>query len=109
MGANRIHITFTRAEYEYFSQRAGDKDKSLYTLLQSEITRSFGGYIVPENQSCIESPKERIDKTIDVSDTTWKSIECVCGLLNVSPSQLVYRVVIAPHLAEIMKLNFAKK
>jgi len=107
MGANRVHITFTEAEFEYFSQRVGGKHKSLYTLLQSEITKSFGGYIVPEEVQEKVS-KERINKTIDVSDSTWDSIAYVANILGVSPSQLVYRVLIAPHLPEIIKINCVK-
>jgi len=106
MDRYQVNITFTEVEFKYFTKRASVKGKTLWTLMQSEINKSFGALIVPEDKVCTGN-KERHHRVFDIPPRIWKSVVCVANSLGLTPSQLIYRVIVAPHLSEIIKENAA--
>ncbi len=102
MSKFQVCITFTEKEFAFLNKRAESKKKTLWTMLQSDINKSFGGLIVPDDKVC-DGNKERVVKTIDIPQGIWPALLCVSKSLGISPGQLVYRVIVAPHLGEIIK------
>lgn len=99
MGNRRVNITFTEKEFEFISNKALLRNKTVWTLIQSDVNKMFSGIEV-DAQSCDGSSK-RIIKPIDIPDRLWRNIICASKKLGMTPTQLVYRIIIAPHLVEI--------
>ncbi len=73
-------------------------------MLQWDINKTFSRLELPVGAECI-GDKERVCKQIDLPDRLWRSIVCLSKNLGMTPSQLVYRVIVAPHLIDIIKEN----
>lgn len=97
-----ICLTFTKREFEFFNKRALMKKKTLWVLLQSEIEKSFGGIEISIDNACI-GDKAKVVKPIKIPTRTWRTIVCLSSKLGLTPTQLVYRLIIAPYLSEIIK------
>ena len=102
MSACTVHITFTKSEFVFLSKKAALKNKTLWGLMQIEVSKAFEGFEVKEGVGC-EGETERVCKVFSFPDRMWRSIVCLSKQMGLTPSQLVYRLVVAPYLGEIMK------
>lgn len=102
MGKARVSLTLTKKEQEHMNKRALAKGKSLYKNVQSELNKIIGGIAINELSSCA-GDKERCRQDIDLPPRLWKTVVCVSTKLGISPTQLVYGLIVAPHLLTIIK------
>jgi hypothetical protein len=102
MSKNQVCITLTQKELKYLDKRAFLKKKTLYKSLQADINRVIGGIEIKEDVACIGN-NERINKTLDIPPRLWKIAVCLSTKLGITPGQLIYRLIVAPHLPEIIK------
>lgn len=101
MSWNKIHLTFTTSELMFYEKRADFKKKSFSASIHDDIIKSFLGVEVYDNIQCI-GKNEKISKSISIAPRQYKILVCIAKKLGILPGELVYRVIIAPHLLEII-------
>lgn len=98
-----ISITFTKKEYEYFTKRALLKKRTVWASLQADTNKALQH--IPESDGVCVGDKERIVKPIRLPNRLYRKVVCVSNFLGLSPAQLVYRIIIAPHIMDILNEN----
>jgi hypothetical protein len=99
---NKIHLTFTSKELLFYGRGKKRERRSFSELLHDDISSIFRGLEVDEGSEC-SGLCGKVDKTVDIAPRQWKIICCAAAKLGMKPAELVYKVIIAPYLLEIIK------
>lgn len=95
-------ISFTEQEHSYHSKRGALKKQTLWVLLQDEITKAFKNLEEVSDQELLVIAKKRKPITITLPTSLEKKIIHLANNLSLTPSQLIYRLIYAPHLPNVI-------
>ncbi len=100
---NRINInlTFTEAEWEYYNKEAAKKNKSMWSYLQSEVTKSMSKIELDEGADCSTTLK-RQKYSITFDPETEKKLAMAACLMDMQLSKFVALIIRMPHLFSII-------
>lgn len=101
----RFTLSFTQKEYEYHTKRASNKKQNIWSLIQQELNKTFASIQDLDDATECSGIKKR--KTIDIiiPYSLEKKIICVAKKIGLTPGQLIYRLLLAPHLLKIIEGN----
>jgi hypothetical protein len=99
----QVTLTLTEDEHDFFMKHASIKNKNFWQSMHEEIVKIFKDYQEPEENDVCSGSKNKIKKVIDIQPPYSKIIKCQARKMGIPPAALLYRVIFAKHVLEIMK------
>lgn len=99
----RVTVSLTAKEHEYHTKRGILKKQSLWVLIQDEMKKSFSKMKDPEEHVVCEGNRKRTTFALDLPSSMERRIVCLAKQLGMTPGQLIYRLLLAPHLPKIIE------
>lgn len=103
MNLLRINISLSEQEYEFFMKELSTKKKSFWKGVQDEINKAFENLSEPDDAETCTGKKTKLRKSIDLPPRLGKIVKCHAKKMGVTPGALIYRIVFAKHLIDVMK------
>jgi hypothetical protein len=100
---NTLHITLTltEAEHTFFMKKANNK--TFWHIAHEEIINAINKLPEPAEAEVCVGNKNKVIKNIEIPSTLARTVNCHAKKLGLTPGALIYRIVFAKNLIDVLK------